>query len=909
MAGIIGTDDRTQVPDTTAFPNAAVVRIEIDWDGDGSYEGWGTGAMISPDDVLTAAHVLWNPTYGYAQNVRVIPGIDVGSQPFGSVNSSTLHVSEQYQDLRTSGSQTQYQHDVGIINLGTSIGDSTGTFAIQANSGHGLIGSSVTTAGYPGDFSGGLAQYTASGSVVYSEYHDLIRFSDTIDVAGGQSGSPMWVSLDGQLTAVGVLAGAGNSSNAGATITSDYYNLISGWTGGDITTGVTPGSVVAGTNSNDSIVGGNETSDTVSGLGGNDVLSGGGGGDVLSGGDGNDTMYGGFGDDLLLGGAGTDRLSGNTGNDTLSGGAGDDSLYSSNGFGLLVGGDGNDFLLSTGRDDVLSGGSGNDQLWATGGDDTLYGGDGLDTLSGSLGNDSLYADGGSDVLVGGPGDDRYILSGQGLSGTSIQIVGFEAGHDSISVEGAPTAGIVSVSSLGADTVMVVDTDGDGFGDVSLQISSDQELFFSTVSGALGTDIVATTPDPIVGTAGSEAIAGTSHSDTISALDGDDTVSALDGNDIVLGGAGNDLLSGGDGNDSMSGGSGADVLYGGHGGDKLSGGTGDDTIYGGESGWIANHYGNAGNDLLYGSSGSSYMRGGDGDDTLVGGGGRDTLFGDAGADLLSGGSGNDAFRGTPTELGEDTIADFTHDDQILVGDVDLTSLNGTAASGTIDLGGGQILTLAGVDAGSGTFSVSQSGTTSTITLISPAIVSTEAADTIIGTNGAETVTALGGDDMVSALDGDDRVSGMDGNDTLSGGDGSDTLLGDAGDDVLFGGDGSDRLSGGAGADSLLGGSGDDTVIAGSGVEWLSGGAGNDEFAGRVWNLDGDTVADFAVGDSIAVVGADLSSLDGEAASGSIDLGGGQALILAGVGSASGTFSAVFAGGSTSITLVAPAVSVS
>src|SRR5690606_13491332 len=127
---------------------------------------------------------------------------------------------------------------------------------------------------------------------------------------------------------------------------------------------------------------------------------------------------------------------------------------------------------------------------------------------------------------------------------------------------------------------------------------------------------------------------------------------------------------------------------------------------------------------------------------------------------------------------------------------------------------------------------------------------------------------------------------------------------AGNDTLIGNAEANRLNGDAGNDILSGGDGADTLVGGAGADTLYGGAGNDTFAGTAADLDGETIADFAVGDRIVVTGVTLTTLNGATASGTIDLGGGQTLSLSGINSANGTFAASVAGGDTTITLVAP-----
>ncbi|MEQ9329918.1 DUF4347 domain-containing protein [Thalassobaculum sp.] len=296
-------------------------------------------------------------------------------------------------------------------------------------------------------------------------------------------------------------------------------------------------------------------------------------------------------------------------------------------------------------------------------------------------------------------------------------------------------------------------------------------------------------DTLTGTVGSDTISGLGGNDIISALDGDDSLFGNTGNDTLYGGGGVDTIYGGDGNDFGYGATGDDIVYGGAGNDATSGADGNDTLYGeagndtviGSSGndllyggdgndWM---WGGKGNDLEYGGVGSDTMSGGDGADTLYGEADHDTLSGFSGDDLLYGGAGNDVLRGganndtyfggdgndtitgTASNLNGDTIGDFTTGDSIVVTGTDLSSLNGTAASGTIDLGGGQSLTLTGITSASGTFAASVSGGNTTITLTAPVQSgggdsggSSDSGGTVIvtdsgnSTGGARTITNLG-----------------------------------------------------------------------------------------------------------------------------------------------------------------------
>ncbi|MBD1581572.1 tandem-95 repeat protein [Pseudoalteromonas sp. S16_S37] len=57
----------------------------------------------------------------------------------------------------------------------------------------------------------------------------------------------------------------------------------------------------------------------------------------------------------------------------------------------------------------------------------------------------------------------------------------------------------------------------------------------------------------------------------------------------------------------------------------------------------------------------------------------------------------------------------------------------------------------------------------------------------------------------------------------------------------------------GSDTITGGSGADTIRPGAGTDSMTGNGGNDNFAGAVSDLNGDTIADLAAGDTITITG--------------------------------------------------------
>jgi glutamyl endopeptidase len=277
--GIIGGhDDRKRVHDTLAVPfrwicSIAVQRRITYASGRVSTTGLapaGTGVLISPRHVLTAAHVLRSVTKDdrggiterhEAQFVAAKPGRDGDSAPFGEIEATSWETHPKW-DPET-GAQN---YDYAIITLKQAVGDrvfdslngrrlgfwgsprdGAGTSldnlpaALAAN----LIGARVITAGYPskthremqcsaGQLSGGSPQLdailTRDGRVEqWARAAQIV--SVTADATEGQSGSPVWIVDQGHRYLVGILVGAGDAYNQVVFLNANAMRQIRAWTG------------------------------------------------------------------------------------------------------------------------------------------------------------------------------------------------------------------------------------------------------------------------------------------------------------------------------------------------------------------------------------------------------------------------------------------------------------------------------------------------------------------------------------------------------------------------------------------------------------------------------------------------------------------------------------------------------
>ena len=392
---------------------------------------------------------------------------------------------------------------------------------------------------------------------------------------------------------------------------------------------------------------------------GSENLIGTSGDDVIFGRGGSDTILGHAGNDVIVGGNSFDYISGGAGADEIDGGGGlDYAIYNTSTSAVTI-----DLLAGTGMGGEAEGDTliNIERVVGSSFDDVIIGDENSNTLNGGLG---------ADTLTGNDGDDLFLYTSiSGNLGGDI-ITDFTDG-DRISLFGVfqteafvPTfidgdvftgvAGQVRFEANGANTLLLVDTNGDG--------SADETLTLQNYSGALQMNgfFYIQGYETIIGDEFDNTLYGTSAGDIIEGLDGDDTLFGLggddtlnggagfdtlnggDGDDILDGGAQNDLLDGEGGNDTLLGGLGADILNGGAGNDLLLGGNRNDTLDGGSGNDRA--FGGNANDTVMGGSGDDILRGGDQNDTLIGGDGNDSLFGGTGIDNLQGGAGNDTLIG-------------------------------------------------------------------------------------------------------------------------------------------------------------------------------------------------------------------------------------------------------------------------
>lgn len=189
-------------------------------------------------------------------------------------------------------------------------------------------------------------------------------------------------------------------------------------------------------------------------------------------------------------------------------------------------------------DALIDGGAGADALFGGAGNDSIIGGIGQDRIVGGRGDNVLTGG-----VAGGSGDgvmDRFYFGAESGGGTTV-ITDFEGAFDRIyalgygysaDLPGAITAGVVTISTVGLDTVIEL-TDG---------IQTTTIILEDYVGGVTGANFIlfddtpatppvfATNPTPIIGDSGDNPLTGTADNDTFQQTAGADTMEGLGGED-------------------------------------------------------------------------------------------------------------------------------------------------------------------------------------------------------------------------------------------------------------------------------------------------------------------------------------------------------------------------------------------
>ena len=215
-----GRDGRTKVENPAHWPYLFHSQLSL-YFSSGEYGGSGT--LVGPHHLLTAAHNVYNHNRDeWVQSIVVRLALDGNIAPFDECQVTRIYTFKNWTRDRNPC------YDLALVLLDRPVGHQTGWVGLLALKDKSLKKAKVNVTGYPGD-KGFKEMWTMSHHIKQIATEEM---SYEIDTYGGQSGSAVWLNKWGSPYLVGVhtlgegIAGAGNS---GVRLSLHKANYILRW--------------------------------------------------------------------------------------------------------------------------------------------------------------------------------------------------------------------------------------------------------------------------------------------------------------------------------------------------------------------------------------------------------------------------------------------------------------------------------------------------------------------------------------------------------------------------------------------------------------------------------------------------------------------------------------------------------
>jgi V8-like Glu-specific endopeptidase len=211
----------------TDFPNDAVCYILVDMPGVGEFQG--SGAIIGPHTILTAAHLVYDADTGAtADQVSIYPGFEPTNgtyNPSGALpglqSIHTIKVADNNDTLTAAATQS----DFAIIDTSTDL-SSYGHFALDPNF---ASGEAVVT-GYPASNNGNL---TGTGGTLSQDGTLSDIRTSSLSLSPGYSGGPIRDDVYRNGETLPAIAGTVSTNYDGMKLTKAKVDLIRHWIASD----------------------------------------------------------------------------------------------------------------------------------------------------------------------------------------------------------------------------------------------------------------------------------------------------------------------------------------------------------------------------------------------------------------------------------------------------------------------------------------------------------------------------------------------------------------------------------------------------------------------------------------------------------------------------------------------------
>lgn len=212
------SDNRVLVADTKKFPFSAIVKLIVKFP-DGT-TATGSGALIGPNKVITADHVVFDADSGeHAESIEVLPGY---ANDYTSCKRTYM---KSFKHGSHNGCHEGANCDLAVITTQDSLGCDTGWFGYREFDESDL--DDVFIAGYPADLSNGQRMYflkTSASHLRNQSQHNILSYRDW--TYGGMSGGPIFTS---DYNIIGVHTNGGSNANYGAAICNQLFSTLKTW--------------------------------------------------------------------------------------------------------------------------------------------------------------------------------------------------------------------------------------------------------------------------------------------------------------------------------------------------------------------------------------------------------------------------------------------------------------------------------------------------------------------------------------------------------------------------------------------------------------------------------------------------------------------------------------------------------